>query len=49
MLGQLLGYVMVSPQGRDKVVVPYGIVILESLEAIAADAADVVEMGGLLL
>ncbi len=40
---------MVSLQGRDRVVVPYGVVILESLEAIAADAADVVEMGGLWL
>ncbi len=49
MLGQMLGYVMVSPQERDRVVVPYGVVILKSLEAIAADAADVVEMGGLLL
>jgi hypothetical protein len=45
MLGQLLGYVMVSPRGRDRVVVPYGVVILESLEAIAADAVDMVEMG----
>ena len=49
MLGQMLGYVMVSPKGRDRVVVPYGVVILDSLEAIVADAADVVEMGGLWL
>ena len=49
MLGGLLGYVMVSLQGRDRVVVPYGVVILKSLEAIAADVADVVEMGGLCL
>jgi hypothetical protein len=49
MLGRLLGYMMVSPQGRDRVVVPYGVVILESLEVIAADAVDVVEMGGLWL
>ncbi len=49
MLGQMLGYVMVSLQGRDRVVVPYGVVILESLQAIAADAADAVEMGGLWL
>ena len=40
---------MVSLRGRDKVVVLYGVVILKSLEAIAADAADMVEMGGLLL
>ncbi len=40
---------MVSLQGRDRVVVLYGVVILESLKAIAADAADVVEMGGLWL
>ncbi len=44
----MLGYVMVSPRGRDKVVL-YGVVILESLEAIATDAVEVVEMGGLLL
>ncbi len=49
MLWRLLGYVMVSLQGRDRVVVPYGFVILESLEAIVADAADMVEMGGLWL
>ncbi len=49
MLGRLLGYVMVSPQGRDRVVVPCRVVILKSLEAIAADVADVVKMGGLWL
>ncbi len=49
MLGQMLGYVMVSPQGRDRVVVLCGVVILKSLEGIVADAADMVEMGGLLL
>jgi hypothetical protein len=45
MLRRLLGYKMVSLQGRDRVVVPYGF----ALEAIAADAADMVEMGGLWL
>ncbi len=49
MLRPLLGYVMASLRVRDKVVVPYGVVILESLKAIGADAADVVEMGGLWL
>ncbi len=40
---------MVSPRGRDRVVVPYGVVILKSLEAVAVVAADMVVMGGLWL
>jgi hypothetical protein len=49
MLGQLLGYVIVSPQGRYRMVMPYRVLDIESIEAIATDAAEVVETGGLWL
>jgi hypothetical protein len=50
MLGHLLGYVMVSPQGRIRMVMPFRALDIEGIEAIALDAAvALVEMGGLWL
>jgi hypothetical protein len=48
MLGHLLGYVMVSPQGRNRMVMPFRALDIKGIKAIALDAvAAVVEMGGL--
>ncbi len=49
MLGRLLGYVIVSLQGRYKIVMPYRVLDIKSIKAIARDEAEVVEMGGLWL
>jgi hypothetical protein len=49
MLGQLLGYMIVSPQGRYGMVMPYRVLDIKSIEAIAMDVAEVAEMGGLWL
>ncbi len=50
MLGHLLGYVMVSPQGRNRMVMPFKALDIEGIKAIASDtAAAVVEVGGLWL
>jgi hypothetical protein len=50
MLGRLLGYVMVSPGGRNRMVMPFRTLDIKGIEAIALDAVVVVvEMGGLWL
>ncbi len=49
MLGQLLGYVIVSPQGRYRMGMLYRVLDIKSIKAIATDAAEVLEMGGLWL
>jgi hypothetical protein len=49
MLGQLLGYVIVSPPGRYRMVMPYRVFDIKSIKVIAMNAAEVVEMGGLSL
>jgi hypothetical protein len=50
MLGLLLRYVMVSPQGRNRMVMPFRALDIEGIKAIAPDAAvAVVEMDGLWL
>jgi hypothetical protein len=50
MLERLLGYVMVSLQGRNRMVMPFRALDIEGIEAIVSNAvAAVVEMGGLWL
>ena len=50
MLGHLLGYVMVSPQGRIRMVMPFRALDIEGIKAIVLDAAGaMVEMSGLWL
>jgi hypothetical protein len=50
MLGHSLGYLMVSPQGRIRMVMLFRALDIKGIEAIASDvAAAVVEMGGLWL
>ncbi len=44
MLGRLLGYVIVSPRGRYRMVMPYRVLDIESIKAIATDVAEVVEI-----
>jgi hypothetical protein len=49
MLGQLLRYMIVSMQGRNRMVILYRVLDIESINAISMDAAEVVDMGGLWL
>jgi hypothetical protein len=50
MLGRSLGYVMVSPQRRIRMVMPFRALDIKGIKAIVSDAAAaVVEMGGLWL
>ncbi len=40
---------IVSPQGRYRMVMPYRVLDIKSIKAIAMDAAEMVEMSGLWL